>query len=378
MREFIASLVFWFCLAGLFYTYIGYPLHVMLWARLFARPVRRGAFGGKVSVVISVFNDSARLVIKLKELLKVRGAEKIIEILVGSDGSSDGAAGIEKVVGDPRIRVTEFVRRRGKASVLNDLLPRTEGDVVVLMDARQILAENALENLLAPFADEAVGVVSGHLVFRQSATDGAATKGVGSYWSYEKTIRRAEAAFASVPGATGALYAIRRKLVRPIPAATILDDVAVPMLAVERGARCIFADDAVCFDEPSASVGSEQIRKRRTAAGNIQLALLFPRWLVPGRNPIWWQFVSHKMLRLASPFFMAGLVAAAALMPVSIVGAVTQIGSGCGVLLALAGWLGVKSRLTAAAFVFGALNVTILGAWWDALRGKFAAAWQKS
>jgi glycosyltransferase involved in cell wall biosynthesis len=132
------------------------------------------------------------LIPKLSSLLKIRGAENIREILVGSDRSTDDIATAIAELGDSRIKLMEFPQRRGKASVLNDLMPQSTGDVVMMTDARQVLNEDAMDSLLAPFADETVGVVSGNLVFRKNDEDGTGTKGLGSYWNYEKMIRRAE------------------------------------------------------------------------------------------------------------------------------------------------------------------------------------------
>ena len=100
-------------------------------------------------------------------------------------------------------------------------------------------------------------------------------------------IRKAESRFRSVPGATGAFYAIRRTLYKPVPANTILDDVMIPMQIIEQGYRCLLASRAYAYDMPSQSTSQEAIRKRRTIAGNYQLMLLRPAWLLPWNNPVW-------------------------------------------------------------------------------------------
>lgn len=377
-----AEFIFWICAAGLFHTYFGYPLLVAALAAVRPREVKRAPFTGDVSVLLSVFNDAAHLVPKLQGLLRIRDSGRIREILVGSDGSTDGLAAALAGLRDPRIRLVEFPRRRGKASVLNDLMPLAAGEIVVMTDARQLLHDDALANLLAPFADESIGVVSGQLVFRRREGDSSGTKGIGSYWSYEKSIRRAEARFSSVPGATGALYAIRRPLLLPVPPSTVLDDVVIPMQAVLQGARCIYEDSAVCEDEPSRSVEAEQIRKRRTITGCIQLAVLFPGWLLPWRNPIWFQFVSHKLLRLLSPFFLGGLLVTTVMLSGRPFFSIMMAFQLLGLMLVPLGWaadrVGFRWKVTGAAVVFAALNVTILRAWLDAVQGRFAPAWEKS
>jgi cellulose synthase/poly-beta-1,6-N-acetylglucosamine synthase-like glycosyltransferase len=379
-----AEIVFGLCVVLLFYTYLGYPLHVLVLAKLFAKPVERAPFPGTVSVLISVHDEAARLPEKVRSLLAGGGSAEIREILIGSDGSSDDPAAALAPLDDARIRVRAFAARRGKPSVLNDLLREATGDVVVMTDARQPLAAGALDALLAPFADRSVGVVSGHLVFRMPEAAGGATHGVGTYWSYEKGIRHAESLTGSVPGATGALYAIRRSLLAPIPADTLLDDVAIPMHAIAQGGRCLFEPEAVCYDVPSVSSEREAIRKRRTIAGNIQLMLRHPGWLLPWRQPAWWRFLGHKVLRLFAPFWLAALLGACLVLrdrhPFFAAGALAQIA--CWLFAWVAFGLsrrGVRcGRLAGIAEVFLMLNVATVLAWWDALRGRYEPAWQRS
>ena len=372
--------VFWISAICLIYIYLGYPALVWIAARLRPRPIRKQAFVGSVSVVIAAWNEEKRIAGKLANILKSGISDRILDVLVASDGSTDGTANAARSVADPRIRVVEYAERRGKAATLNDAVPECRGEIVVLTDARQELDPNALGNLLAAFADERVGVVSGELVFRRGESDTAAAQGIGAYWGYEKFIRRQESRFGSVPGATGALYAIRRELFKPIPADTLLDDVVIPMQTVLRGFRCVFEETAWIYDTPSQLPSQEAVRKRRTIAGNAQLIQLYPGWLLPWRNPIWFQYVSHKMGRLLSPFLLLGCVFSSILLlrqfPYAILGAM----QGVLYLAALAGWFlqrgGDRSRsLFAVPFMFVSLNAVTLFGVWDAIRGRTDARW---
>ena len=103
-------------------------------------------------------------------------------------------------------------------------------------------------------------------------------------------------------GATGAIYAMRRSLWRPLPADTILDDVLTPMRVVLAGYRVVFNERARAFDRAAADAEAEARRKVRTLAGNYQILALEPALLVPWRNPVWLQYVSHKLGRLAVPY----------------------------------------------------------------------------
>jgi biofilm PGA synthesis N-glycosyltransferase PgaC len=118
-------------------------------------------------------------------------------------------------------------------------------------------------------------------------------------------IRSTESQSGSTVGATGAIYAIRRSLFEPIPEDTILDDVVIPVHITRRGFLVVFEPGAKAFDVPSANGHSELVRKARTIGGNFQL-FARERWLLnPFRNPLWFETVSHKALRLTIPIWLA-------------------------------------------------------------------------
>ena len=374
--------IFWFSLVGVVYVYIGYPLLVKVLARLCPMRRERHSVDQKVSLVIACHNEAERIRHKLSVLLNSSQARLIGEVLIGSDGSTDELSSALASVNDSRIRLVEFSERRGKPAVLNDLIPQCQSEIVVLCDARQMLSDDAIPELLANFADEKVGVVSGELMFRPSSSDTTAGRGIGAYWRYEKMIRRAEAQFRSVPGATGALYAIRRAAFRPIPNSTLLDDVVIPMTAVTQGWRCVFERKAIAWDDPSDSLGREAIRKRRTIAGAAQLIVHHPSWLLPWKNPIWLEYVSHKLLRLVSPVMLLTVAVTNVLLMSQLPYLLLLLVQGCFYYSAFAGWLcqkiGRPSSIFGVQAMFLTLNVTTVAALFDAMRGRFRVTWQRS
>jgi biofilm PGA synthesis N-glycosyltransferase PgaC len=379
------QLTLWTCLVFVGYIYIGYPLLVWLKARTNRATAESSSMQSgdrSVSIVIVAHNEAKTLPKKIESLLASTNASAIREILIGLDGSTDETAQVLAAGSDDRVKVVPFASRRGKPSVLNDLVPTCQSDIVLLADARQLFDADCIQRLLEHFDDPSVGVVSGELVLRSDPTQTAAAAGIGFYWRYEKFIRRCESRGRGVPGATGACYAIRKSLFQPIPAATILDDVAIPMQAVVRGYRCLFEPTAQVFDEPSKSTRQESVRKRRTIAGVAQLVTLFPQWILPWCNPLWFEYVSHKLLRLASPVLM--LVALAANLwllelPAYRVLLVLQAGF---YSAAVIGWCyqlsGRGSRLFGPPLMFVTLNLTTAAALWDALFAKYRVTWQKA
>ena len=306
--------LFWGALLLIAYTYAGYPLWLWVLARFRPRPPLRGEVEPVVVMVVVAYNEQGRIAAKIDTCLAQSYRAGKLSVLVCSDGSTDDTVAIVEGYRDPRVKVLQFTTRRGKAACLNDAVAACpNAEVIVFTDARQRLHVDATRELVSNFADPEVGAVSGELVF-VGDDDQPFEKGIGAYWRYEKFIRHHEARSGSAIGVTGALYALRRECFVLIPESTVLDDVAIPMLAVMKGWRVGFEGRAIAYDRPSARPADEKVRKVRTLAGNFQLLSLYPRLLSPIQNPAWWRFVSHKVMRLAGPLLLlVALVANASL-----------------------------------------------------------------
>jgi len=311
-----AAAVFWIALALIGYTYVGYGALIWCMGRLRPRPVHAAKIRPSVSVVIVAHNEASRIRAKIENLMAVDYPAELLEIIVASDGSTDETVG--SLQDFPMVRTMAYSRRRGKAAVLDDVIPTATGDIVVLADARQRFHSGAISALVEGFADVTVGAVSGELVLLNEGECDAAVEGTAMYWHFEKVIRASESRVDSTIGATGAIYAIRRELFEPIPADTVLDDVLIPLRIARRGYRILFAANALAYDWRVATAQQEHIRKVRTIAGTFQL-FAKERWLLsPSRNPLWLQTLSHKALRLALPiFYLMAFVSNALLVNVS-------------------------------------------------------------
>lgn len=309
----MSELVFIISLALLLYTYVGYPLLIALWARIRPRPVRQGSTQPSVAVIVVAYNEEARIQAKIETCLAQDYPAEKLRIVVATDGATDRTGSIVETFADRRVTLLSFLSRRGKAACLNDSAAACDEEILVFTDARQALNPGAVSALIENFCDPEVGAVSGELVFLRDEMSEFA-QGVDAYWRYEKFIRRQEAKVHSAPGVTGALYAIRRCCFHAIPAQTILDDVVIPMQAIRGGYRVVFDSRAHALDRASQSPVQEKVRKVRTLAGNYQLLALMPWVVLPFANPIFVQFVSHKVLRLLAPFAMLTLLLASAVL----------------------------------------------------------------
>src|SRR6266446_388509 len=288
------------------YTYVAYPWIVSLLPARPPRP-RAGPAPRLVSIVIAARDPGAPVAAKVGELLGTVSLD--CEVVVVLDGPDPAALAALAEVADDRIKVRALERPQGKAAALNHAVAMARGDVLVFTDVRQRVARGALEHLVTDLASPDVGVVSGSLDIASSrGSDGLYDR----YWRFERWLRMREAAWDSAVGVSGALYALKRELWSPLPPGLLLDDVWVPLQVVRAGKRVGFAPLAVATDVRSGSDATELARKVRTLTGNYQLIAWMPWVLHPGKNRLWWQFVSHKVLRLLTPLavccFVGGLL----------------------------------------------------------------------
>jgi biofilm PGA synthesis N-glycosyltransferase PgaC len=343
------EMMFWSSAAFIFYVYAGYPLLLVVWSKLSRRPRRPPVVPlqplPSISIVIAVRNEAWRLADRIDNLLSLDyPAER--QIIVVCDGSTDDTR--SALAGAPPSVELICQPPRGKAAALNVGVAHARHDIVVFADARQTFAPDALRALIAPFADGRVGGVSGELLLDAEAPKCVPSleaapmgEGVGLYWRYEKVLRRLESTVSSTVGATGAIYALRRSAWQPLPEGTILDDVLAPMRAVLAGWSIAFDDRAKAFDHGSWDSSTEARRKVRTLAGNVQILWLEPRLLLPFVNPVWLQYVSHKVGRLMVPYALVTLLASnLALAGVHLIYAMALAGQCAFYLLAAYGaWL---------------------------------------
>ena len=364
--------VFWLAFAVIAYAYAGYLGWLWLRAQWSPWPVRRGRIDPLVSVVMVVRNEEAVLQQKLRNLMELDYPGEKLQIVVVSDGSTDRTEAIlREQARNPQVHVLLNQLAGGKATGLNAAMSAVQGDIVVFTDARQEIEHGAIRLLLENFADPEVGAVSGELMLGDPAK-GETGRGMGLYWRIEKRVRELEAAAGSVVGATGALYAVRRNLVVELPADTILDDVFIPMNVVRQRFRVIFDARARAWDHPDLGTQREFRRKVRTLTGNYQLLQLAP-WLLRKENPLRFEFVCHKLIRLLVPFALVLALAGAGFLPGTFYRAVFWIQVGF-YGLSLLGWtrwnLGPVSRVSDAAYTFVALNTAALVAFANFVTGR--------
>jgi len=314
------KILFWLSIITIIYVYIGYPILVYLLSLFYKKPLGGKYIYPKISIIIAAYNEEKNIENKIRSLQALDYPEQRVEVLIGSDGSTDrtdeivekfivhSSKFIEEKPVFQRIKFFRQETRQGKPSMLNLLAKEAKGEILVFTDARQALDKNVLNELVKHFGDEKVGSVSAALFYTNGQHNNKTGTGIGLYWEYEKFIRKSESRMGSMLGATGALYAIRKELFPQLPPDLILDDIYIPMKIVERGYRAIFDKKAKVYDKVFANPKEEFLRRVRTLAGNYQLFFYLRNLFNPLKGKISWQFFSHKFLRLMVPFLLIALL----------------------------------------------------------------------
>jgi poly-beta-1,6-N-acetyl-D-glucosamine synthase len=308
-------------------------------------------------MILAVHNEEKNLPQKLRNLDALDYPTERLEVIVVSDGSTDGTNGILTAWRGSNRRVVILTSPQGKSAALNYGIAEARGEIICFIDARQTIAADGLKNLVEQFADPSVGCVSGELMMAAEPA-GMPTEGIGLYWRLEKQIRTWEGLTGSTVGATGAFYAARKSVLSPLPRGTILDDVYFPLQVVRDGLRVVFEPRARAWDNLKLSPRQEFQRKLRTLTGNYQLLQLAP-WVLSRQNPLRLRFICHKLLRLLVPFALLGVLGSALWLRRGVyeLALVLQLGFyALALLSAFRVKFGVLSRLSTISLSFLVLN----------------------
>jgi cellulose synthase/poly-beta-1,6-N-acetylglucosamine synthase-like glycosyltransferase len=300
----ILKAAFWSAWSLIFYTYALFPLLLAWIARRWGSgSVKSAPAEGdlpRVAMVVAAFDEEQSLPDKLANTWRLDYPADRLELLIGSDGSTDRTTSILRDCHDFRLRAFSFADRRGKIAVLNDLVARTEADILVMSDANSSFQPDALRLLVRRFQDASVGCVSGQLGLEQ---DGGVS-GEGLYWKYEAWIKRSESRLGALIGCNGGIYALRRELYRPLPENTVVEDFVLSMQVLEQGRRVVLESEARATEPPCPSARSEMVRKTRIGAGGYQALALTRSLLHPRFGITAFAYWGHKVLRWGVPLFL--------------------------------------------------------------------------
>jgi cellulose synthase/poly-beta-1,6-N-acetylglucosamine synthase-like glycosyltransferase len=380
------TLLFWLSTALLAWVYVLYPLTVALVARLRPIRLRRDGPAPTISVAIAVHDEADEIERRIADAFaQERSGVQLLEVVVGSDGSTDATDGIVRRLrrDEPRLRLLSRPRS-GTTPTQHALIEAVTGEVVVLTDAETRFAPGCLAALTGVFADERVGCATGRLEW-QDVDATATSRNEGLYWRYERRVRELESRAGFLTAVTGAVLALRRADYRPVHATTGMDHL-LPLYVRELGHLVVYVPEAQAADRPISGL-REQFRNRtRTATRGIQANLSMAGRLAPWRHPrtalaIW----SHKLLRWATPW-----LALVAVLSASALAASDQPAYAIVPLLALAGVAAAAAahlisgtgrrppRLLGLARALAVVNLAFALAWLNVVAGRRIETWHRA
>lgn len=296
------SILFWLCLAILFYTYLGYGilLLVLLKAKSFfsskAIPASSEQYTPTVTLLVAAYNEQADIKEKIKNSLDLHYPKEKLRLLFVTDGSNDKTP--EIVASFPQVDLLHQAERRGKIAAVARAMPQVQSEITVFTDANTMLNPEALKKIVRHYQQPEVGAVAGEKRVSSPESDAAAGAGEGFYWKYESTLKRWDSQLHSVVGAAGELFSIRTELFEHVPADTLIEDFYMTLRIAQRGYRVVYEPEAVALEGPSANSREELKRKIRIAAGGIQAVVRLKALLNPFRyGTLSFQYISHRVLR---------------------------------------------------------------------------------
>ena len=380
---FVADVVIALALGLCLYTYVGYPLilKVLSGSRRFRAAAPASAAWPHISIAIPVYNEAAVIADTLERILALDYPSDRRQVLVVSDGSTDGTDEIVLQFAPRGVELLRLPQRRGKTAAENAARSRLAGEIIINTDASVRIDEAAVKHLVAAFHDPTVGVASGRDM-SVSNLDDRLNPGEHAYVGYDMWVRDLETSLSGIVGASGCLYAIRRDLHMQSMPEGLSRDFGAALVAREHGYRAVSVPDAVCYVPRSTSLRREYRRKVRTMARGLRTLWHKRILLNPSRHGGFaWMLWSHKLCRWLTPWMV--LIAAAALAALATRhwwAAATLAVGGAAAFLTVIGWIWPEGRplprLIALPSYAVSGNVAALHAWVRALGGQGTALWE--
>ena len=312
------QIIFWICLFLVSYTYLLFPTILKLLAG--KRKLTAGTYSEKelpvISVLIAAHNEEKMIGGKIDSVFATDYPPGKLEVLVGSDASTDQTIQILKQKKKTRsaLHLFLFEERQGKPGIINRLAQEARGEILIISDANVLLEPDTLTELVRYFKETRIGLVDSKLISTGIKRDGISRQ-EKFYTSREVSIKFHESVlWESMMGPFGGCYAVRKSYYRPVPNHFMVDDFYINMSVLEQGGACISNIHARVSEDVSNNPREEFRRKSRISAGNYQNLFRFGALLFKGRPGVGFCFFSHKVLRWMVPFLVLITLALSAIL----------------------------------------------------------------
>lgn len=375
-----AQIVFWISAGLLLYVYAGYPLLVFVVSLISPKPVKRGKFEPSVTVLITAYNEEQAIGKKLENTLAIDYPKDKLEILVASDGSTDGTEAIVKEFAGRGVKLFRQEGRLGKTYTQNKAVEIATGEVILFSDATTAYPTDVMREMLPNFFDESVGCVAGKLIYVDDSSSNVG-KGARSYWNYETFLKETESRACSLIGASGCLYAVRKSAYEPMyPEAC--SDFLICTVVYRQGLRSVYEPNAICTEETNRQADKEMRMRVRVISQTFTDLWRNREMLNPFKSGFFAvELFSHKLLRYAVPLFLALLVISSAMLAqYSALYLAAFAVQALFYAMAIAGWIlekvGTRLSILVIPLYFVMANLASVVGFYKFLRGERFAKWE--
>lgn len=304
--------IFILSLLIILHTYFFYPLTMIVLSALAKKKYLTDNCNPPISILISAFNEEKVIGETIERLIQSDYPADKLEILIGSDNSTDQTNDILRELSQKYSCVKHFLfdERRGKKFVINDLVKFASGEVLIFCDANTLYNKDAINNMIKYYTDSRVGGVCGRLKLLESSDGFEVGNQEKKYWDFESWLKNLEGKIGILIGANGGIYSIRKSLFVPMPEqAPVIDDFYLSLKILEAGYDFVYCSESEAFETITPDVRSEFQRKVRIMSRNLETIKKVKTLIFSKGFLISYALWSHKILRWFAPIvFMVILI----------------------------------------------------------------------
>lgn len=305
----LIEIIFWICVFCIVHTYVLFPIILFVLSLTKKQNKVQYTISDNlpfVSIVIAAYNEEQVIEQKIKSLFATSYPSHLFDVHIGSDNSNDQTNSIIERYTHiySQLHLHAFTSRQGKANIINQLTAQAQGSIIILTDANVYFEPHTIFELVKHYQNSNIALVGGLIINTNIKKTGISYQ-EKTYLSLENAIKYREGiVWGSMIGAFGGVYSIRKEYYHPVPKNYFMDDFYITMHVLKDGKKAILEPQAICFEDISNIMHEEFRRKVRISIGNFQNLQTFKSLAYKLWSGVGFSFVSHKILRWLTPFFL--------------------------------------------------------------------------
>ena len=298
--------------ALVWFLVFGYILALSVAAALKKKTISPSPRWPGIAIVVPTLNEEALILDKLEDLRKIDYPKDRVEIVVVDGGSADLTADLvrnEIDKGHP-IRLVCLKGPIKKIDQVNRAMEMLPHDILVFTDADARLEPSCIKRLVAlMMGDPRLAIVGASVVPQTPLVEERI------HWRLMNLIWWLEGEVFVSAGFSGVCYAVRRKVLAPIPAEALTEDISLALAARARGWRVRICRPARVSElrAPKTAKDLFEYRRRRGSGYLAELLRARPR---PSSPLLWrlarWVRISQFCLvpwTMVSAIVLGGILA---------------------------------------------------------------------